>query len=323
MQYGVILPHFGMQNGRNAVITAATLAEELGFDSVWVRDNLFVSDQIRAHGGIEETGEFLEAVVTLSHVSAITERIRLGTAVLVPHRHPLKLAQELMSLDELSNGRVVVGVGFGADPLQFVALGLAPEERKQLLLETLAILRLAWKGDSFSYEGRLTSMHNVRIQPRAQSQLRFLMGGERQHSMEFAVTHCDGWLPSRLTFAALADKLDIVRKQISKRPEFVVGAIPLTAIAASKAKAESKLNVDLIVSEGRRRAQDDSLQMNDLRGFAIWGSPDDVSRDVEVYKGLGLDMLIFDFRASFGEFDRQIRLLATEVLHLPGQDTRR
>lgn len=316
MEYGLILPHFGVHSGRQAVLDAARLADEFGFDSVWVRDNLFVSEQIRVHGGIEESGDFLEAMITLSHVSAVTERIKLGTAVLVPHRHPIKLAQELMSLDALSNGRVVVGVGFGADPLQIEALGLRPEERARLLLDTVNVLRKAWNGETFSYEGRLTSLHDVRIRPKAQGKLRVLMGGEHARTVQFAVAHCDGWLPSRLTFAALADKLEAVRKQVADRREFVFGAIPLTGLGSSKAEALSKLNAKLLLSEARRRARKEDLQLDDLRGFAIWGTPDDVACDVAMYGDLGLDVLIFDLRASFAEFGTQVRLLAEEVLQL-------
>lgn len=316
VHYGLILPHFGVHSGRGPVLDGARLAEELGFDSVWVRDNLFVSPQIRVHGGVEENGDFLEAMVTLSHVSAVTERIGLGTAVLVPHRHPMKLAQELMSLDALSDGRVMVGVGFGADPLQFEALGLRPDDRARLLRDTVDVLRHAWSGEPFSYEGELTSLRDVRVRPKASGQLRILMGGERERTVQFAASQCDGWLPSRLTFPALADKLDSVRKQVADRPDFVFGAIPLTRVASSKAEALSKLNAELMLAEARRRARNDDLQMEDLRGFAIWGTPDDVARDVAAYRDLGLGMLIFDLRASFAEFDDQVRRLAGDVLHL-------
>lgn len=104
MRFGILLPHFGPDGGPGPLVQAAETAERLGFSSVWVRDNLFISSFIKDHGGIRENGYVLDPLITLAAISQRTQTVHLGTAVVVPHRHPLKLAHEVASLDNLSMG---------------------------------------------------------------------------------------------------------------------------------------------------------------------------------------------------------------------------
>ena len=109
MQFGVLLPHFGKTVSPSRIIDGGKLCEELGFDSIWVRDHLIWNPH-----GMERAGlRFVEPFVTLSAVAAVTRKITLGTAVLVPVRWPLKLSQDLASLSYLAGGRVIAGIGLG------------------------------------------------------------------------------------------------------------------------------------------------------------------------------------------------------------------
>ncbi len=141
MKFGVQLPHFGpLASGRGAV-TVARRAEALGLDSVWVGDHIVYPRGLAGRFG----HEFYEAVTTLAYVGASTERIRLGTAVLVlPYRNPLILAKELATLDVLSGGRLAVGVGVGWLPEEYAALGAPFGERGAATDEWLRVIRALW-----------------------------------------------------------------------------------------------------------------------------------------------------------------------------------
>src|SRR5437764_11033209 len=109
VRFGVHLPQYGRAAGPESITRAARQAEELGFDDVWVSDHLAVPT------GQQYPPAFLyEPVVALTWAAAATSRVGLGTSVLIlPYRHPLHLAKELASLDDLSGGRVVLGAGAG------------------------------------------------------------------------------------------------------------------------------------------------------------------------------------------------------------------
>ena len=140
MQFGVALPHFSRMASRKAVLTTAREAEALGFDSVWTTDHvLMAADQPEPYGTI------LEAFITLTYVAAVTERVRLGTSVIVlPQREPVLVAKQAATLDVLSNGRVILGVGVGWNEREFGFLGASFNDRGRRLDEYIQALRVLW-----------------------------------------------------------------------------------------------------------------------------------------------------------------------------------
>src|SRR5262249_57980477 len=105
-------------------------------------------------GGIRAPGRILEPFLVLAAFSASTSHVRLGTAVVTPHRHPLKVAQLFGTLDHLSGGRSIFGIGAGWDAHEFAALGLPFGERIQMVRETVEVCRRAWRGPGVNYPGR-------------------------------------------------------------------------------------------------------------------------------------------------------------------------
>ena len=152
-QFGLVLPHFGNRPDPTRLLEAAVRAEEAGFDSLWVRDRLVAG---APHGLELEAGgtTFFEPLVTLAAVAGVTSRVSLGTAVLLPNRHPLRLLQEVGTLWQLSNGRLRLGLGLGVGALNFEALGIAYEEREDLFIETVAVLRQFVEGGPQTFKGR-------------------------------------------------------------------------------------------------------------------------------------------------------------------------
>ena len=132
------------------------LAEELGFSSVWVAEHHFTD-----YGMVSSTLQYLSAA------AAMTDRIRLGAAVIVaPLHNPVRIAEEVAFLDALSNGRLDVGVGRGYQPREYSAFGLPIEESRERFDETIAFLRKAWTAtEPFDWEGRFFSGREIYINP--------------------------------------------------------------------------------------------------------------------------------------------------------------
>ena len=138
MKYGLLLPHFGEAAGRDRLLQGARRAEELGFDSLWVRDHLIYEP----HGEMERPDRtFYEALTTLTVVGTVTTRIGLGTAALIPFRHPLVLAQTVASMTHLVGPRLILGLGVGAFDHEFAAVGLGSVDRHSLLRAHVESLR--------------------------------------------------------------------------------------------------------------------------------------------------------------------------------------
>src|SRR5919204_4659088 len=120
MRFGVILPNFSRLGTRDAVVELAREAEALGYHSIWTTDHVMMT-----RGQDEPYGSILEAMVTLTYVGALTERVRLGTSVIiVPQRQPVLLAKQAATLEVLTGGRLILGVGAGWNAPEFGFLGL-------------------------------------------------------------------------------------------------------------------------------------------------------------------------------------------------------
>ena len=150
MQIGIHLPHAGSQATPALIKRHARRAEDLGLSDVWVSEHIIVP---RAQ--FPRSPLFYDPVLTLTWVAAVTERVRLGTSVLVlPMRHPLPLAKELATLHNLSGGRLIMGVGVGWLEPEFAALGVPFNERGRRMDEGIAMMRAVWSQDPVSFDSK-------------------------------------------------------------------------------------------------------------------------------------------------------------------------
>jgi probable F420-dependent oxidoreductase len=130
-------------------------AEELPFAAAWCIEQVI------------GTAPVLESVTTLAYAAATTTRLRLGIAVLlIAQRNPIDTAKSLSSLDVLSNGRLIVGVGLGASSRQYPAYGLTPEGRVTRFRENLEIIKRLWTEDRVTFHGRFSQLDNIPMQPK-------------------------------------------------------------------------------------------------------------------------------------------------------------
>src|ERR1700738_4765891 len=165
MQIGIHLPHIGRKAGPDAIHRAAVQAEDLGFADVWVSEHIIIPK----NASYPPSPNFWDPVLTLTWAAAYTERVKLGTSVLVlPRRHPLPLAKELATLQNLSRGRFILGAGVGWLAAEFAALGVPFRERGRRMDEGIDMMRAVWRDDPVSFAGRWVPaiVDNMRMMPK-------------------------------------------------------------------------------------------------------------------------------------------------------------
>lgn len=165
----------------------AVRAEELGFESLWLQERI--------------VGDFsmLEPVTLLSYVAAITSKLRLGTSViLLPLRNPVQLAKAYSSLDNISGGRAVIGLGLGGGHLgsHEDVFGYTREGRVTRFTEAVQIMKLLWTVPKASFHGRYWDFNDVSMEPKPvqKPHLPVLFGGHHENALRRAVKYADGWM---------------------------------------------------------------------------------------------------------------------------------
>ena len=171
----------------------AVAAEASGFDGIAFTEHPAPGARWLDAGGHQT----LDPFVALAHVAAVTRRLRLLTNLaVVPYRNPLLLAKAAASVDRLSNGRLILGVGTGYLQGEFRALGVDFAARNERFDEALDVMALHWSGEAFSYEGRDFVAKEVRALPRpVQDPVPIWIGGNSAISRHRAATRAQGWLP--------------------------------------------------------------------------------------------------------------------------------
>jgi probable F420-dependent oxidoreductase len=178
------------------LLKVAEHAEAAGLESLWVSEHLVAADPRSPPSQLDPTFPMFDPVVALAYAAARTTTLRLGTGVIVlPLRNPLILAKELASLDVLSGGRLLVGVGVGYVHQEFRALGVPFEDRGQRTDEYLAAMRAIWTQDTPAFDGRLFSFGGVQAHPRPVQQPHppIVIGGWSAPALRRAARIGNGW----------------------------------------------------------------------------------------------------------------------------------
>jgi len=198
-ELGVILPNYGDHAGRDAVARVAEAAEELGFDSIWATEHLLV--------GAEAASRFnrtLDALGTLAWLAARTERVRLGTSIVIlPLHHPVRLAKEAATLQELSGGRFALGIGVGWHEDEFRFLSAGFEDRGRRADEAIALLRTLWRGGT-AFDGTYWSFADAMFGPLPESPPEIWIGGGSARALRRARELGDVWHPTGIEPDAVA-----------------------------------------------------------------------------------------------------------------------
>jgi probable F420-dependent oxidoreductase len=282
MRVGVILPSFSQLGTRELVLEVTCEAEALGYDAIWTTDHVLIPRQFP-----EPYGHILEALVTLAYVAPLTQRVRLGISVLVlPQREPVLVAKQIATLDYLSGGRLILGVGAGWAEGEFRFLRARFDDRGPRMDEYLRVLRTLWREPEPQLEGAYVRISDALFSPRPVQPHGppIWIGGSSPAALRRAAELGDGWHPVGVSPAAVADGMRRIRELAKGRR--VIGTLRIR-VAVGRTLPE------------QRNASGQPLA-------ALSGSPDELIERLEAYRVAGVEELAL----HFGDTNDRASLLA-------------
>jgi len=268
MDYGIALPNFPAGASPEGLEAAAEVAERLDWSGLWTTDHVIVNRASTA-----EYGRIFEAILTLAWVGARHPKVKLGTSVIVvPQRNAVLLAKELASLDVLSGGRVIAGVGVGWNEKEFANLGAADRfhVRGAYLDETIRLWRHLWAGSGEPFRGQFHELEDYVFEPLPSqgAGLPIWVGGGSDAACRRAGTLGDGWHSSALGPPSYA-----------KRVPKVLAAAQAAGHPAPVLTARVRVRLDETSGEG----------------YAMRGKPEQVAAEVRAFADAGATMLVLAF----------------------------
>jgi probable F420-dependent oxidoreductase len=215
VRFGFTLPNnFGVDDP-HAVVEVAVRAEAAGFDSVWVNHHVLNVGYVGERLGDKP---YHDALTILTWAATRTERVRLGTSVLVlPYLHPMVLAKQLATLDQLCGGRLVVGVGVGSLAEENTAMGVVWDDRGAYTDESIEVMKALWTGRPATFAGTHFSLDGIVASPRPAQTPHppLLIGGSRPPALRRVARHGDGWHPLGLPPDSYARRLDELDRMLA------------------------------------------------------------------------------------------------------------
>jgi alkanesulfonate monooxygenase SsuD/methylene tetrahydromethanopterin reductase-like flavin-dependent oxidoreductase (luciferase family) len=251
VRLGVNVPNFGPGTNPDVLRRWALTVEGLGFDLLMMSDHIAVTPDVAQ----EYPAPFYEPFTTLSWLAGVTDRVRLGTTVLiVPYRHPLLIARMAANLNDLSGGRLVLGVGVGWARQEFDALGVPFRERGRLTDQHLLTIRAAWQDDG-DYRG---------------GQIPVWIGGNSDAALSRAVRIGDAWHPLRFTPGWIAEAAGRLKASASEQQRPQPALMPRIALRLTTAP----------ITDGAR--------------LAGHGTIDQITEDLGQLRSLGAGTVVLD-----------------------------
>jgi probable F420-dependent oxidoreductase len=224
MKLGVFLPQNWRYDPRTDLVQAAQTAERIGYDSVWVFERiLYAEDQT----GIHKLGEYgdgswpdlyrkvLDPIVALSMAAAVTKRVTVGTAIVIPPLHvPFRLASSFAGIAAASGGRVVAGLGTGWSIDEYSATAPRPmAERGDALEEFLDVAEAVWGPDPVSFKNERYTVFPAEVGPKPAEPIPVLLGGHGRKALDRVARRASGWLPSLMAPAQVATTFHSLRRK--------------------------------------------------------------------------------------------------------------
>jgi probable F420-dependent oxidoreductase len=240
MKYGIAIRNMGPQSTRTTIRACAQAAESLGFDALFVSDHLCIPPNETEGSG----GRYLDVLTTLAYLAGVTEKIRLGVSVLVvPYRPAVLSAKQVATIQELSDGRLILGVGVGWMKQEFEALGVDRRKRGSLTDETLRVFRHLFSNRTAAYHGELVNFPAFVFLPRPAAPA-IWVGGNSDAALARVIEFGDGWHPmlttDKLKPAAAMLQEKLVAKHRARAEVVVRRVIRFDDLGAAKAKLEAE-----------------------------------------------------------------------------------
>ena len=285
MKYGFTLPGRGPLATPENMGIIARHGEELGYDCLMTGDHILVPNDISSTYPYSENGEFpgsgsgeaMAQLTVLSFLAGQTKTIRLGTSVMiVPHRNPLVAAKALATLDVLSQGRLILGVGVGWMREEFEALGIPPfEERGVVTDEYIQAFKELWTSDKPSFQGKYCQCDNISFLPKPVQKPHppIWVGGESRSAISRTARLGDAWCP------------------LGTNPQFPMGQPEQLAAGMER------------LARYARREGRDPADIDVVYRIAYSEEPDRVAEDIRRYVEMGISQLIVGFGRQTNNLD--------------------
>ena len=196
------------------VATVARVAEEVGFESLWAGEHIVLPDPQRPPSPMAPGDRMLDSLTTLTFAAAHTTTIRLATGIIIlPQRNPVVLAKELATLDVLSGGRLIAGIGAGYLEPEMTAIGVSMRDRGERTDEYIEAMQALWSMEKPSYSGKYVVFSGVDAHPRPVQQTGppIVVGGQSAAAHERAVRYGHGWYGFFMTPEQTAQQLEGLR----------------------------------------------------------------------------------------------------------------
>jgi probable F420-dependent oxidoreductase len=305
--FGIAAPNFTAypkMPDAKALVDYGVKMEQLGFDSLWVWDHILL--------GVDPNFPIIESLTLLTAVAARTKKIKLGTGILVlPLRNPVILAKQLSSMDQLSDGRLIMGMASGWYKREFDAVGVPFDKRGKIMDENLEIMTRYWTEDIVSGEYAFRNIPATVMYPRPVQKPRptILIGGYVDRVLKRAAISGDGWLTYFYTaesFAKSWAKIRAFAKEGGKDPDSLLNGSQLPiCIGKSRAAVEADM------MEWLGKEWDYAAWSESTKDSAIMGTVDECVEQLKAHLAVGVQKLIF---VPYRYETTQIETIAREIV---------
>ncbi|MBI4307538.1 MAG: LLM class flavin-dependent oxidoreductase [Chloroflexi bacterium] len=280
----------------------AQVVEDLGFDSYWMGEHFTNWNPVYS------------ALVCLSMFAARTQRITLGSSViLLPLRHPVALAKDLSTLDILSGGRLIIGVGAGGDnPREFEACGVPLKERGPRASEAIQVMKKLWSEPQVDFQGRFFQLRGATMDPKPLQKggPPIWVGGRREGAMRRTARYGDGWLPYLYTpdqYRESVRKIAGYAHEVGRDPASITyGLFVFVCVAERKDEARAVAAQRL----GCMYSQDFTKLVDK---YCLLGTPDDCVARFQEYADAGVRYVVLVPTCPAADVLRQLQVCAAEI----------
>jgi probable F420-dependent oxidoreductase len=303
-------------------VRLATTCERLGYHSVWGNDHITTQDYVRKLFP-HTPPSFYEVMTVLSFCAAATTTLKVGTAVaVIPMRDPFWLAKQATTIDRMSGGRLILGVGIGAYREEFAAWAprrTGAARRGEMLDEGIALMRRLFTEPSVTHEGKYYACRNIEMFPKpAQDPFALWIGGHNLEAVERAARFGTGWLPGWRPWPELAERIKALKRRAAEldRDPAAIEIAPQFSVTVAKTaeEAERRYMASGLVAHRKSLAYT-GRDLSQQVVANLVGSPDLIREKVEGLAAIGVDhacalMVPAD---SMTEFEEQVQWFAETV----------
>jgi probable F420-dependent oxidoreductase len=256
VKFGLFGINFGPCAAPAALAEVARAAEAAGFDSVWTGEHVVLPDPQTPPSPLPAEFPMLDPAVALAYAAAHTSSIRLATGIIIlPQRNPLVLAKELASVDVLSGGRLVVGLGIGYLEPEFRALGVSFEKKGRRTVEYLEAMLAIWGEGAVEYHGQFAGFSGVKARPLPLQRPHppIVFGGASAAAYRRALRYADGWYGFNLDpeqAASCLREIDATERRVGRPAglgRLETSVTPIGEVSADAAKRYRDAGVDRLV----------------------------------------------------------------------------